>query len=151
MRRRGRAAAVYVARHALGAATAVCAGAAPWLAAGAAPAAGDAPRAAASVDLTSLTLSLAAVLGLVLAAAFVVRRLPGGFGFTARSSGPLKVVATLALGPKERLLLVDARGTEVLVAVTPAGVSILSPAAAPRAVAAAADVGAEFALLGTRR
>ena len=100
--------------------------------------AADAPRTVANVDLTNLILSLGAVLALVLGAAFAIKRFP--LGFAARSSGPLKVVATLALGPKERLLLVDARGTEVLVAVSPAGVSIVSPGHAAVAAAVCPDL-----------
>jgi flagellar biogenesis protein FliO len=39
-----------------------------------------------------------------------------------KSNGPLKVLAALPLGPKERLVLVEARGEELLIAVSPAGV-----------------------------
>ena len=40
----------------------------------------------------------------------------------ARGNGPLKVLAALPLGPRERLVLVEARGEELLIAVSPAGV-----------------------------
>jgi flagellar biogenesis protein FliO len=39
-----------------------------------------------------------------------------------KRSGSLQVVAALPLGPKERLLLVQARDQELLIAVSPAGV-----------------------------
>jgi flagellar biogenesis protein FliO len=45
--------------------------------------------------------------------------MPLGLG---RSNGPLKVLAALPLGPRERLVLVEARGEEILIAVSPAGV-----------------------------
>ena len=48
-----------------------------------------------------------------------MRRAPFSIG---RANGPLKVLAALPLGAKERLLLVEARGTELLIAVSPAGV-----------------------------
>jgi len=70
-------------------------------------------------DLSAVIVSLALVIGFIFAAAWVVRRSPLGIG---RSNGPLKVLAALPLGSKERLLLVEARGTELLIAVSPAGV-----------------------------
>jgi flagellar protein FliO/FliZ len=71
-------------------------------------------------DLSTMIMSLALVVGFIFAAAFVVKRMP--FGIGARGNGPLKVLAALPLGPKERLLLVQARGEELLIAVSPAGV-----------------------------
>jgi flagellar protein FliO/FliZ len=70
-------------------------------------------------DLSAVIMSLALVIGFIFAAAWVVRRTPLGIG---RSNGPLKVLAALPLGSKERLLLVEARGAELLIAVSPAGV-----------------------------
>lgn len=71
-------------------------------------------------DLSNVVLSLALVVGFIFAAAYVARRTP--FVSLAKRSGPLQVVATLSLGPKERLLLVDACGEQLLIAVSPAGV-----------------------------
>jgi len=70
-------------------------------------------------DLSGVILSLALVIGFIFAAAWVVRRMPMGIG---KGNGPLKVLAALPLGPKERLVLVEARGEELLIAVSPAGV-----------------------------
>jgi len=64
-------------------------------------------------------LSLTLVIGFIFGAAWLVRRAPFSVG---RGNGPLKVLAALPLGAKERLLLVEARGTELLIAVSPAGV-----------------------------
>jgi flagellar protein FliO/FliZ len=71
-------------------------------------------------DLSSVILSLALVIGFIFAAAYVVRRTP--FGMAGKRNGSLQVVAALPLGPKERLLLVQARDQELLIAVSPAGV-----------------------------
>jgi flagellar protein FliO/FliZ len=71
-------------------------------------------------DLSTMIMSLALVVGFIFAAAFIVKRMPLGIG--SRGNGPLKVLAALPLGPKERLLLVEARGEELLIAVSPAGV-----------------------------
>ncbi len=73
----------------------------------------------AMADLSSVILSLALVVGFIFAAAWVVRRMPLGL---SRGNGPLKVLAALPLGPRERLVLVEARGEELLIAVSPAGV-----------------------------
>jgi flagellar protein FliO/FliZ len=70
-------------------------------------------------DLSGVVLSLALVVGFIFAAAWVVRRMPLGLG---RGNGPLKILAALPLGPRERLVLVEARGEELLIAVSPAGV-----------------------------
>lgn len=82
-------------------------------------------------DLSTMIMSLALVVGFIFAAAFVVKRMP--FGFGGRGNGPLKVLATLPLGPKERLLLVQARGEELLIAVSPAGVFNVGVQAPPAA------------------
>jgi flagellar protein FliO/FliZ len=73
----------------------------------------------AMADVSGVVLSLVLVVGFILAAAWIVRRLPLGLG---RATGPLKVLAALPLGPRERLVLVEARGEEILIAVSPAGV-----------------------------
>jgi flagellar protein FliO/FliZ len=87
-------------------------------------------------DVTSMILSLIVVLALILAAAWVFKRAP--FSLAQRGDGPLRIVATLPLGPKERLLLVEARGREVLVAVGQSGIAVLAPGA-PAAAAPGVD------------
>jgi flagellar protein FliO/FliZ len=77
-------------------------------------------------DLSGVLLSLTLVLGFIFAAAWLVRRMPLGVG---RGNGPLKVLAALPLGPKERLVLVEARGEQLLIAVSPAGVFTVGAAA----------------------
>jgi flagellar protein FliO/FliZ len=87
----------------------------------------------AMTDLSGVLLSLLLVVGFIFAAAWVVRRMPLGLG---RANGPLKVLAALPLGPRERLVLVEARGEELLIAVSPAGVFNVGAApqgGAPRA------------------
>jgi len=94
---------------------------------GAAPVASAAPGIEVA-NLSTMIMSLALVIGFIFAAAFVAKRMP--FGLGARGNGPLKVLAALPLGPKERLVLVQARGEELLIAVSPAGVfNVGAPAA----------------------
>jgi flagellar protein FliO/FliZ len=71
--------------------------------------------------LSTMIMSLALVIGFIFAAAFVAKRMPFGLGARG-NNGALKVLAALPLGPKERLLLVQAKGEEILIAVSPAGV-----------------------------
>jgi flagellar protein FliO/FliZ len=85
--------------------------------------AGPAFSPVAGIDVGGLVMSLVIVIGVILGAAYVLKRSP--LALNRRSEGPLSVVASLAIGPKERLLLVEARGREVLLAVGPAGVAWL--------------------------
>jgi|GEM_PF-2710614 flagellar biogenesis protein FliO len=73
-----------------------------------------------ATHISTMAMSLLAVIGLIVAGGFLLRRTP--LGAIARQNGPLKVVATLPLGARERLVLVDARGAELLLAISPAGV-----------------------------
>ncbi len=75
-------------------------------------------------ELSGILISLAAVIGFILIGAWVLRRSP--LGAVTRKAGPLKVIATLPLGPKERLVLVEAAGRELLVGVSPAGIFSLN-------------------------
>lgn len=87
-------------------------------------------------DLSNVVLSLGLVIAFVFGAAYVVRRTP--FGSGVRRGDALKVIAALPLGPRERLLLVQARGEELVIAVSPAGVFNLRASPAARAPAEAA-------------
>ena len=80
--------------------------------------------------LSTMIMSLALVIGFIFAAAFVAKRMPFGLGARG-NNGTLKVLAALPLGPKERLLLVQAKGEELLIAVSPAGVFNVGAQAAP--------------------
>jgi flagellar protein FliO/FliZ len=80
--------------------------------------------------LSTMIMSLALVIGFIFAAAFVAKRMPFGLGARG-NAGTLKVLAALPLGPKERLLLVQARGEEILIAVSPAGVFNVGAQAVP--------------------
>jgi flagellar protein FliO/FliZ len=88
-------------------------------------------------QLPGVILSLALVVALIVLAAWALRRSP--LGAFARANGPLKVVATLPLGPKERLVLVETSGMRLLLGVAPAGIFRLDePARASRSVTAGA-------------
>lgn len=88
----------------------------------AAPSAAEAPVAPAA-GLTQVTLSLLLVLGAVFVAAWLLRRVRGLQ--RARSGEGLAVVAELAVGPRERIVLLEVAGERVLLGVAPGGVRAL--------------------------
>lgn len=84
-----------------------------------------------------LFLSLAAVIGLILVLAFVLRRLPG---MGATRSGDLRVVGSIAVGSRERVVLVEADGNRMLIGVAPGRVQALYVLAAEGAMNPASSV-----------
>jgi flagellar protein FliO/FliZ len=75
-------------------------------------------------SIAQLTLSLAAIVALIFAVSWIVRRLKLG---TPRGRGDIVVVDELALGPRERLVLVRVGDAQVLVGVGAGGVVGLKP------------------------
>ena len=88
----------------------------------AAHAARPAAQAPATPGLFGAFMALLLVLGLILGLAWLLRRLPGT-GF--RPSEGLRVVASLQLGAKERAVVVEVGGQQLLLGVTAAGISRL--------------------------
>lgn len=89
----------------------------------------------------SAVLALLLVVGLILALAWLARRMPGA---VASSNKSLRVVASLAVGQRERLMVVDVGGTQLLLGVGPGGTRTLHTLAEPLTVA---DAPAPFAQL----
>ena len=72
--------------------------------------------------------ALVIVLALILALAWVAKRWMGTPGIS-RSS--FKVLGAMSLGPREKLLLVDVGGKQVLLGVTPGSITSLQTLAEP--------------------
>jgi flagellar protein FliO/FliZ len=87
-------------------------------------------------SLAQLTLSLIAIVALILALSWVLKRLKVG---AARSRGGMAVLDELALGPRERIVLVRVGDSQVLLGVAAGSVVSLTPLATPIAVAAVAS------------
>ena len=87
-----------------------------------AKAAVPAAHAPSSPGLAGAFFALLLVLGLILGLAWMLRRLPGA-GF--RPADGLRVVASLQLGAKERAVVVEVGGQQLLLGVTAAGISRL--------------------------
>lgn len=84
------------------------------------------------VGTTVVTLLL--VIGFILLLAWLAKRMPGLGG---ASNPALKVVGSLALGPRERVVVVDVGGTQLLLATGPGGTRTLHTLEQPLPVAAA--------------
>jgi flagellar protein FliO/FliZ len=82
----------------------------------------QAPAPAAGPSLTPLLTGLALVLGLIGAAAWLLRR--AGLAQNVSSSG-LRVVGQLALGPRERLVVIEVGDRRWLLGVSAAGIARL--------------------------
>jgi len=72
--------------------------------------------------LITAILALGLVIGLIFGLAWLLRRLPGT---GLRPGDGLRVVAGVALGNKERAVVVDINGTQLLLGVTAGAVSLL--------------------------
>nr|WP_240125303.1 flagellar biosynthetic protein FliO [Thermomonas alba] len=79
-----------------------------------------APSAAGTIGGTLFALAL--VLALIFTLAWLARRIPG---FSAARQGGLRVVTSLALGARERLLVVEVGSTQLLLASGPSGTRLL--------------------------
>ncbi len=79
-------------------------------------------------SLAQLTLSLVAILALIFAISWALKRfkLAG-----PRGRGDIRVLDELAIGPRERILLIRVGDTQVLVGVAAAGMVALTPLATP--------------------
>ena len=88
----------------------------------ASPAAVESASPAGVASLGQVTLSLALVLALIFAAAWVVRK---SRAFGKPGSGSLDVIANLPLGQKERAVLIRVGTTQILLGVAPGRVSTL--------------------------
>jgi flagellar protein FliO/FliZ len=82
-----------------------------------------------TAGLAQVTVSLLLVLGAVFAAAWLLRRVRGMQ--RTRTTEGMTVVAEVAVGPRERVVLVEVAGARVLVGVAPGSVRALTSWPAP--------------------
>ncbi|MCM8596251.1 flagellar biosynthetic protein FliO [Accumulibacter sp.] len=76
-----------------------------------------------AMAIMQTVLALLAVVGVLLLAAHVLRRLNRGHGFG--SSGPLRVVGGAMIGPRERIILVEVGDTWIVVGLVPSQIRCL--------------------------
>ena len=101
------------------------------------------PAAAGSIG--SAVLALVMVIGLILALAWLAKRMPGLRGGSARSA--LRVVGSLALSPRERLVVVAVGNTQLVLGVGAGGTRTLHTLSEPLPVTETAGTPAFAQLL----
>ncbi|WP_269791824.1 flagellar biosynthetic protein FliO [Stenotrophomonas sp. Iso1] len=79
-------------------------------------------HAASAPSMFGAVFMLLVVLGLIIGLGWVLKRLPGG---AFRPAEGLKVVASINVGAKERVVVVDVNGQQLLLGVTAGGISAL--------------------------
>lgn len=79
-------------------------------------------------SLAQLTLSLLAIVALIVAISWALKRLKLA---APRGSGGIAVLDELSVGPRERIVLIRVGESQVLVGISAAGVVALTPLAAP--------------------
>jgi flagellar protein FliO/FliZ len=89
-----------------------------------------------AASVAQLALSLAAIIALILAVSWALKRLKL---VTVRGRGEMAVIDQLSLGPRERIVLIRVGESQVLVGVGAGGVVGLTPLATPIAVKTPAD------------
>ena len=73
--------------------------------------------------LLQMLLGLAAIIGVLFAGAYLLRKLNGGRPFG--NTGPLRMVGGLMLGPRERIVLIEIEDTWIVVGVVPGQIKTL--------------------------
>ncbi|MGB1198206.1 MAG: flagellar biosynthetic protein FliO [Thalassotalea sp.] len=75
----------------------------------------------ANLDASSMILSLLMVLALIVISAFILKK----FNLTAKSVAGMKVITSLSLGPKERLVVVEVQNQQLLLGVSAQQITLL--------------------------
>jgi flagellar protein FliO/FliZ len=91
-------------------------------------------------DWLQYAFSFALVIGLLLAVLWGLRKMQSGASFLRKNSQRLQTIESLSVGPRQKILLIQVDGQDVLVGVTAHQMTALSPwpVQAPAAAAAAA-------------
>ena len=84
-------------------------------------------HAGANVDALGMIMSLFMVLVVIIISAFVLKK----FQRVSHSSSPMKVVASLPLGTKERIVVVEVNGEQLLLGVSQQQVTLLKTLESP--------------------
>lgn len=83
----------------------------------------------AAANITQVALSLALVLGALGGLTWVTNRIRGNAGSNA--AGNLRIISATSIGPKEKLMIVDVAGEQLLLGVSANGVNTLHQLSEP--------------------
>ncbi|AJQ96315.1 flagellar biosynthetic protein FliO [Gynuella sunshinyii] len=75
-----------------------------------------------AIDLSGMAIALIFIIGLIFACAWFVRRISGGVSFNNRQ---IKIITAVSLGTKEKLILIEAGGKQMLLGVTQHQINLL--------------------------
>ena len=78
-------------------------------------------------DWLQYAVSFALVIGLLLAVLWGLRKLQSGASFLRKNSQRLQTIESLSVGPRQKILLIQVDGHDVLVGVTAHQMTALSP------------------------
>jgi flagellar protein FliO/FliZ len=90
-------------------------------------------------SVAQLAMSLAAIVALILAVSWVMKRLKLG---SVRGRGEIAIIDQLALGPRDRIVLVRVGDSQLLIGVGAGGMVGLTPLVTPIAIKSPPDSGA---------
>ncbi len=80
------------------------------------------PKVGSGSHLLNVTLGLMAIIGLIFALSLFVRRFGSG---TFSANTHLKIISSMPLGTRERIVLIDAGGQQLLLGITPTNINTL--------------------------
>ena len=100
-----------------------------------------APKIGSGGHLLSVTLGLAAIIGLIFVLSLFVKRFGSG---TFATNTQLKIISSMPLGTRERIVLIDAGGQQLLLGITPTNINTLHVFADPIVVDNKPDVQSDF-------
>ena len=86
------------------------------------------PKVGSGSHLLNVTLGLMAIIGLIFALSLFVRRFGSG---TFSANAHLKIISSMPLGTRERIVLIDAGGQQLLLGITPTNINTLHVFADP--------------------
>jgi len=95
-----------------------------------------------SSDVVSLILSLLVVVAAILAVGWIYSRVQGG---RTAAGDAINIIASRPIGPKERILVIEVAGKQLLVGMTASQVQTLHVFDAPAIEPVSAETGAGFA------
>lgn len=101
----------------------------------------SAPKVGSGSHLLTVTLGLMAIVGLIFALSWFVKRFTQG-GFSGNAH--IKILSAMPLGTRERLVLVETGGQQLLIGVTANNINTLHVLTSPIVVADKTDMASEF-------
>jgi flagellar protein FliO/FliZ len=101
----------------------------------------QAPKIGSGGHLLNVTLGLAAIIGLIFVLSAFVKRFGAG---TFATNSQLKILSSMPLGTRERIILIDAGGQQLLLGITPTNINTLHVFADPVVVANNPEAPSDF-------